>query len=120
MNELEIGKIPQGLATQNGFIEFSSFLWGIVIIGAAFFFFIGTFSGMRRAWQDGAKISPSIVWFLNLAAFVYGMYLLVNSFKSQTASVLILGLILAGIIGFGTSLAKKEAGDKGEDKAKAK
>ena len=118
MSELEIGKIPQGLATQNSFIDFSSFLWGILIIGAAFFFFIGTFSGLRRAWQGGSKISPSIVWFLNLAAFIYGMYLLVGSFKSRVASILILGLVLAGVIGFGGSLTKK--GSEEKDKAKEK
>ena len=120
MPELEIGKIPWGLATQSGFIDFSTFLWGILIIGAAFFFFIGTFSGLRRAFQDGSKISPSIVWFLNLAVFVYGMYLLVGSFKSQVASILILGLVLAGVIGFGGSLNKKGAEAKSGDKVKSK
>ncbi len=113
MNELEVGKIPQGLATQSSFIDFSTFLWALVIIGAAFFFFLGTFSGLKRAYQSDSKIAPSIAWFLNFAVMIYGLYLLTSSFKNQVASIVILGLILAAIIGFGKSLSKKGAGEGG-------
>lgn len=112
MPELELGKIPNGFGAESSFIDLGMFLWGALIVGAAFFFFLGTFQRLRNAFQAGSRGSASFIWFFNLAVFVLGLSFITRSFKNKVVSGLLLILVLAGVFGIGSALTKKSGGEE--------
>lgn len=116
--QLDIPNIDASLAY---YFDVGTFLWALLVIGAALFFFLGTFKALRALYREGRQLLASAVWFINLVVLIFGLLLLSRAFRNF--STFITALAIIGVaVAFGWSrAAKKKEGEGGkEDKTKEK
>ena len=112
-NELDIPNIDTSFAY---YFDVGTFLWAVLVIGAAFFFFLGTFHTLRALNREGRQFLASLVWLINLVVLIFGLSLLSRAFRNPTT--FIVALVLVGLaVAFGWSRAAKKK-EEGEDKKK--
>lgn len=115
-NELDIPNIDASIAY---YFDAGTFLWAVLVIGAAFFFFLGTLNVLRAVYREGRQFLASLIWFINLIVLVFGLSLLFRAFRNFTtfvAALAALGLLAA--FGWSRTATKKEGGSKDEEDKK--
>ena len=110
-------EIPRIESSVGYYFDAGTFLWAILVIGAAFFFFLGTFNAIRQLYKDGRQMTASLIWFGILIVLVLGVSLLARAFRNLTTFVIALALIgVASAFGWHQASKKKE--DEEEDRKK--
>ncbi len=120
-------EIPNIDSAVGYYFDAGTFVWSLVVIGVAVFFFLATWDALRRLYRDGNQFSASAVWFANFLVLVFGISLLARAFRNLTAFVAALALVgFAAAFGWSRAAKKKaESPDKGrkegeKDKTKEK
>jgi len=108
--------IPNIDAAVGYYFDAGTFIWSLIVIGTAVFFFIATFGALGRLYRDGNRLGASVFWFVNFLVLVFGLSLLGRAFRNLTAFVTALALVgFAAAFGWSRAVSRKK-----EDKEKEK
>ena len=108
--------IPNIDAAVGYYFDAGTFIWSLVVIGTAVFFFLATWDALRRSYLDGNRLGASAVWFANFLVLILGISLLSRAFQNLTAFVTALALVgFAAAFGWSRAVSRKK-----EDKEKEK
>ena len=98
------------------YFDAGTFVWSLIVIGVAVFFFLATWDALRRSYWDGNQLGASAVWFANFLVLILGISLLARAFRNLTAFVTALALVgFAAAFGWSRAVSRKK-----EDKEKEK
>ncbi|MDP3763006.1 MAG: hypothetical protein Q8Q97_02950 [bacterium] len=101
------------------YFDAGTFVWSLIVIGTAVFFFLATFGALRRSYRDGNHFGASVAWFVNFLVLILGVSLLARAFRNLTAFVAALALVgFAAAFGWSRAAKKKEEGEKDKTKEK--
>lgn len=95
------------------YFDAGTFIWSLVVIGTAVFFFLAAFGALKRLYRDGNQLSASAVWFANFLVLILGISLLARAFRNLTAFVTALALVgIAAAFGWSRAISKKKEDEK--------